>query len=136
MKIAGYKRINKTDFPEDEQALVEKIASSVNDGISNIQNALNKNLSISDNILCTVKDITVSVGADGVPTVSTSFQIDISGTIKGLIVILAQNQDNTSTYPTTAPFISFVQSGKNVIINHITGLQADNKYLLRVLALG
>jgi hypothetical protein len=60
--------------------------------------------------------------------------LSANGQVTGLTVIMANNITNSTTYPTGMPFISYTVSGKTVIFNNITGLQANNKYTLRVIA--
>lgn len=136
MKLPNFRRLIKTDFPQNEQNLVEKIASSLNYGLEVVYEALNNKISLQDNILCTVKDLQITVNASGIPIVQTSFRPTFPGTVIGLQVIKADNLTNTNTYPSSGISVSFVQTDTGILINHITGLQANNTYQLRIVAYG
>jgi hypothetical protein len=133
-KLSSYRRIITNDFDKDDKKLVEKMASPLNDSFNELYFAANGRLSLRDNIYCTVKDIDIIVDAGGNPLQLTSFNLDKDGTILGCNVLYAANQVNSNTYPTGQPFISFIQNGKSVIINNITGLQASQRYTIRIVA--
>ena len=133
-KLPGYKRLTTSDFEEKDKQLVEQMSIPLNDAIGSLYFAVGGNLTLKDNMLGTVKDIEVVVNATGTPTTQTSFRLDKTFTVLGCQVIKADNQTNSSVYPTGQPFISFVQNGNNVIINNITNLQANNRYIVRIVA--
>lgn len=136
-KLPSFKRLYKTDFPADSQALVESLSGSLNIGIESLYEALNKKLTFKDNFLGTVKEVILEVDSNGKPKSTTGFNLDgITATIEGLIVVRAENLTNSTTYPTGGIFLTYTQSSNNVIINHSTGLQANNKYKIKVMALG
>ena len=128
------KRLIKEDFDQKDQELIGKVGSILNPALEAITNTLNKGLNLVD-LNTQIKDVSVEVNANGLPKSITSFKSDLKGKCSGLVVINAQNLTNTSTYPTTTPFISFGLDGDQIIINHISGLQANNKYTLKVLAI-
>lgn len=136
MKAPLYKRIFKTDYKQDQQELVDKLAGSVNDGIEGLQGILNKNVSLGDNIYCIVKDIPVTVDANGFPKQSVSFSNTLANNIIGMNVIQAINNTNSNVFPTGAPFITFSENQRVIFLNHITGLPANNKFTLRIVAYG
>jgi hypothetical protein len=133
-KLATYKRIITSDFPDDDKKLIEQLAFPVNDGFNALYFAVDGRLGIRDNIFCTVKDVEITVNAAGIPTSSTSFNLDKQGQVLGCRVIYAANQVNSAIYPTSQPFISFSQNGNSVVINHVSGLQAGQRYVIRVVA--
>lgn len=140
MKLPSQKRINENDFDKEYQDLVKELASVLNTDIENIYLALSKRLSITDNVDCTVKTVTVLVDASGIPTTTTSFQLDRTGgtqvfsKIKGITVITATNNTNSTVYPTSQPFISWTQNEGRVTINHISGIPASNLFSLVLIA--
>lgn len=137
MKLQSFRRLLKTDFEQQYQGLIDKLASVLNIDIESVYNVLNKNVSISDNILCTVKDVTVTVDATGTPTQQTQFSLDSQVTkVLGTQVIYAINNTNSTSYPTGGIFISFTPTTTGVLINNITGLVANNSYTLRIIAYG
>ena len=134
MKLSNYKRLISTDFDEKDQALVEKMGRNLNDGIDNLYFALNNKLTFEDNFLATVKDVEVTVDAAGVPTTRTSILLGTTNTVKGTQVIATTNKTSATGYPTSCPFISYTQNGNTLFIDNITGLLANNRYVIRFIA--
>ena len=136
MKIQTYRRLFKGDFQQDEQPLVEKLSSTLNIGIETLYTALNKNISLKDNVYGTYKEISYVPNSDGTPETAAGFQIDFNGRVLGLQVIRVENKTSSDIYPTGGVFITYSQNGTQVNINHITGLVAGNTYNIRVFAFG
>lgn len=136
MKIPGFRRLNKGDFEPDYQSLIDKMGVVINQALDSLTSALNNNISIKDNIACTVKDITLTADSNGKPKNTTSFQISTTGQIQGLSIIKIDNLTNSTGYPTNGVVISYSQNNSNIIINHITGLIPNNEYQLRIISWG
>jgi hypothetical protein len=136
MKMSGYKRFLKTDFPSESQALIEKLSYSVNNGIEAVYGALNKNITLKDNILCTVKDISIEVDALGTPKANSTFTTGLTVQIIGLQILKVDNNTNSLGYPTTAPWISWTQVNNGIRIDHISGLVANNSHTIRLVVYG
>jgi cell division protein ZapA (FtsZ GTPase activity inhibitor) len=136
MKLPSFKRIFKTDYKPNIQATIEQLARSINDGMDNLFNMSNKNVSLDDNLYCIVKTITVTVDSTGTPKQTVGFKNTLSSKIKGLQVINAQNSTDSSIYVNNCPFISFSESSSFININNITGLPANNKFDLTIIAWG
>lgn len=136
MKIPQYRRIYTDDFEDDEQKLVEKLSSSINNGFDILYDLVNKKLTFKDNFNGTIKDITVVLNSSGIPTGNNSFSLDSDSRIVGLQVIKAINLTNSDIFPTAAPFVSFTQTERGVTINNVTGLQSGDKWQLTVQAYG
>lgn len=135
MKLPSFRRIITTDFEQEYQKLVESIGSTINDSFNIIYSALNKRLTLNDNIMCTVKEINVTVDSSGNPTAASTFSLDVQNTqIIGISVLRAENLTNSAVFPTNAPFISYAQTGNVIRINNITGLQANNLYRIKLVA--
>lgn len=134
MKLPNFKRLIKADYAQEFQDLIETLGFSVNNGVEVLYQALNKSLNLKDNIACTVKELTVEVKDDGTPKTQLTFTLDTSNRILGITVLSASNLTNPTIYPNFTPFISYSQSGKNVTINNIKGLQSGQKYSLTIVA--
>src|SRR6478736_3780426 len=100
MKLNSYKRIISTDYPTDDQKLIEQLGATVNDGISALYFVLSNRLTFEDNFLATVKEVDVTTGATGVPLNRTSILLNNNNVVKGVLVIAAVNKTNAATYPT------------------------------------
>lgn len=135
MKLPSYKRIITNDYDDEYHDLVETLGGSINDAFNQVFFALNKRLTIGDNFQGTVRSVDVTVDANGIPTSSTRFNLDTTAlSVQGLNVIRAENQTNTAIYPTSQPFVSFTQVNDSIVINHISGLQPNQRYRLRIIA--
>lgn len=127
-RLPGYRRIFKTDYEPQFQNLVDILSGSINNGFETLYDALNKKLSFGDNFANGYKDISVQVDASGFPKQTSSFLLDSDMKVIGLNVVLV-----TPT-PINAPYITFSQDSRTILISNITGLAANTRYTLRVLA--
>lgn len=134
MKFPTFKRIFKTDYPTEQQSLVEKLSLTINNGFEVIYNAMSRNVSLSDNIACTVKTLTTKVNSSGVPTSALSFTLDTVGQIKGVMAMNPVNLTNSSIYPTSGVTISHTQNNTIITIDHITGLTAGDNWQITIIA--
>lgn len=132
MILPNYRRINIVDYTADQQALVEKLASSLNIGVDNVYLALTNRLTFSDNFSATQKTFNITVDANGNPAQSISFLLNSANNtqprVSGTLVISAINNTVSNVYPTATPFISYTQNGNTININNIAGLPANNNF--------
>lgn len=133
MRLPGFKRLIKGDYPEDQQGLVEKLSEALNSGIEALYELGNKKISLRDNILCTVRDVDVTVDASGVPVTNTVISLDGTGRVEGVTVINAFNNNNTALTPTGQPFIVFQAQASAITVKKVTGLAAGSSWKLRVI---
>lgn len=134
IKLPSFRRLFTQDYPKEFQKLIDILSVSLNNGIEVLYNTLNNNVTLRDNIKCTVKDLVVSVDVNGTPAQNTAFTLDTTSKVEGVTVITALNQTNSNAYPTSGVFISGSQSTNTFLVNNITGLQPGQQYLLRVIA--
>lgn len=133
-KLPNFKRIITTDYPKENQAMIEQLGRSVNDAFNQVYSTLNGRVDLLNNISCTVRTVDVTVDASGIPINQTTISLNSTQQVIGCQVIQALNQTNSNIYPSGAPFISFTQIDQALLLNHITGLQANNRYTLRIVA--
>lgn len=123
------------DFPEENKELVEQMGSLINESFSELYSTINGRIEIKSNVACSVRDIEITVNTNGIPVNRTFIPLDNTFTqIIGVTVILAINQTNSSIYPTSQPFVSFTRAENGMIIDHISGLQANQRYFVRLIA--
>lgn len=135
MKLPSFKRIFDTDFDQQYKQLVQTLSATINIGFETVYEALNKKVSLAENIQCTLKDITLVVDSTGKPINRIAFTSDIPNMrVIGTQVIKVTNLKNSSTYPTGGVFITFIETNTGIEIQHVTGLVANNTYQLRVVA--
>jgi len=132
-KLSSYKRIVTNDYPKEERKFVEQIAGPINDSFNELYFALNGRLSLVDNLNCTVRTIDIIVDSNGLPTDLTTITTNKTTSVFGCNVVSAVNQSNTALYPTGAPFISYSAISGGILVNHVTGLQANNRYTLNII---
>lgn len=133
-KLKSYRRIITKDYKKEDQELVETLADPINDSFNEIYYTLNGRVDLVNNLYCSVRVVDVIADANGIPVNRTTFSLNNTQPVIGCIVLQAINQTNTASYPTGAPFISFTQLDQAILINHITGLQPNQRYTLRIVA--
>lgn len=148
MKLPSFKRLLKLDYEATYQKLIETLSNSLNYGIEVLYSAMNRQLSLTDNLLCDLKQVQVSTDTSGTPTSSVSFQLSNKAitTVQGIQVINVQNTTNTAAFPTGGVQVSFSltqNSGSSsasspyiVNITNVKGLIAGNNYTLTLIIWG
>jgi hypothetical protein len=135
MKLPSFQRLYDQDYKDEFKDLIRQMSLSLNTGIEVVYEALNKRLSLSENIACTVKEVKIIVDSNGIPTTETIFGLDsTSVNVEGCHVIKATNIKNPNTYPTSGVFITYTQVSTGVKIQHVTGLIAGEQYNVKVVA--
>ena len=132
MKLPSFRQLYSADYPSKYKDLIDILSISLNNGITVLYQALNNGLTLRDNLNATVKDVTVTVDTNGIPTTSTAFTLRGTSQLDGVMVLSAVNQTNSTTYPTSGVFINGNQNANVFTITHITGLQANQQYVVRV----
>ena len=136
-KLPTLRRLFKGDFKPEYGELVEKLITSINNGFDNIYDALNKKLTLKNNILCDVRDFSVQVGSTGIPTNSIILSIPFTNSVSVVTVGRVINITNTFSYPTSGVTVTWEQNGAGSIkINHIPGLKSGETYSIRVVIYG
>jgi len=135
MKLNNLKRIVVEEFPQDQQALVEKLAFSLNPMLDQLTTAFNKNIDF-DNLNQEILEFVVEVDANGRPRVATELRSNLRTRVRGYTVIRAQNENPNGPLPTSTPLISYNQNESGVRITGVTGIPANNKFRLTVIAIG
>lgn len=129
MKIQTPKKLRAEDFKSDQQDLVNKIAYVFNVFADEVYSVLNKGVDY-DNLNRQKVDIIVSINATGMIMNSPQIKTNLRGKIAGINVLNAIHTSSSTTYPTSAPFVSFTINGGILTILNITGLQANSEYKL------
>lgn len=133
-KLQSYKRIISSDFEEEDQALVDQLAQSLNTVIDDELYTLNGKVSLADNIYCTVREVDLTVDVNG-GTGNTRFNVNNPTVpVIGIDVVQVTNLSNSNIYPTGTPFISYTQLGGSVMINNITGLLPNYRWRIKLIA--
>lgn len=136
MKLASFKRLVKDTIPKEFHDIIDVVGNSINPFSEDIQNALNKNLTVDDNLNMEYKQLEFTVRDTGLPVNTTQFKTIVTGKIRGITVERVENLTNTGAFPTGAPFITYNQNDRLITIQHITGLSAGYKYRVTLLIKG
>lgn len=112
------------------------MAVSINYAFDTVYNALNNNLTFTENINCTITDITVTVDSSGTPnTPNLKFKLNTYQTnVNGLIVLNCYEEKHPNNGPPSAVFINFTKNQNYIIINNIKGLTANTSYVIKIMA--
>jgi hypothetical protein len=137
MLLPKFKRLVTTDFAQTYQSLVDKLAFILNSDIQNLYNVLNNQVSLKDNVYCTVATVQASTGPTGAITAPVVFQLNSQqNSLEGVIPINVTNITNPTNYPTGGVTLSYTQVQTGVQITNITGLPANSTMQMVVVAFG
>lgn len=128
MKVPSYRRLNKSDFADEFKDLVDRLGNSINSGIDVLYEALNKKITLSDNIACTVKDVDVEIDSKGQLKNKTQVKLDAKGQVIGITVINGYCTKDSSVLPVSGIFVNYIQSGDSIKIQNIVGLPVDRPF--------
>lgn len=137
MQMPSFIRLFSNDYDAQYQSLLQTLANTINPNGENTFDALSNNLTLKDNMLSIITNVTLSVNSNGIP--NNNQAISLNNTIKqleGIQVLYANNSTNATTYPTGAPFISWTQTVNAVTINHVTGLTPNDTWVLHLCVYG
>ena len=121
-KIQAPKTLRFEDFTSEQKELIQKLGEVVNPFQDDVYRQLNGNIDFDNLNRQIVENVTVKINSSGVLVNAPQIKITVRTRVRGLNVISATNVANSSTYPTTAPFISFTTKGDLLTIVNITGL--------------
>jgi hypothetical protein len=128
-KIQIPKKIRLEDFDNQYKDLIEKIGFSFNSFSDEVYAVLNGGINIV-NLNRQLVDVVVSINGSGQLVTQPQIKTTVSGKVRGINVINAVNTVNSSTYPTTAPFVNFTINSNILTILNVSGLQNNSEYRL------
>jgi len=132
MKINNVTEISAGDFEKDSRQTVGQLGEILNPFMQQVVELMDKRVGF-DNRVENFLSVEFTVDSAGVPLLNNKIK---TGKTKanGFSVIAAFNTDNASITATEQPFISFLQlAGGFVEVKKITGLPANQKYLLNII---
>lgn len=133
-KITTTKRLNKNDFSEEHQDLVDTLSFTINPFFEQVYNAFTNGLSFKDNFYGQSATVTTKVDAQGRP-VNNEIQYTLKTRPQSIMVLnVVNNTDSTGL--TGAPFIGFSLNGNTLTLNYITGLLPNKEYTISLFILG
>lgn len=127
--------IRTEDFDGDQKKMIDRIAFPVNTFMEQTSSALDRSLDFQ-NLNRELITLDITVDANGNPTTQTRYSSNLKSRVAGHNCISAINTTNPLVYPTSQPFISFIQNTNLVTINNVSGLQANQKYQIVLESIG
>ena len=135
-RLSNVRRIIIEDFPKEHRNSIEKLSIILNSFMDDVVDLTDKKIDF-DNLYQELITIKVIVDANGVPTQKTNFSTSRLLNSNGGIVISAANLTNSSSYLTSAPFVTFTSASNKLFnIKHVTGLIAGDTYELKLIIIG
>lgn len=132
-KIPSFKRITVEDFPQENQALINKLAFPINSFFEEVRAAFNKSINF-DNLAQELIVLSFTTNELGQPLNMLKFKTSV-GRVNGIVPISLKILSNSQAFVTQAPFINFSQSEKFVTIPYISGLTGSTKYEISLLVI-
>ena len=130
MKLPTQKKILKEDL-KDAPSYVDGIINPVNSFMESAYAALNKNLTLTENIASFVKVLEYRTPSTYPTMDNVEFLNQLKSKPTGVMVMQAYNKD---TYiPAAGPvYVPWVENAGSIIIHPITGLVASKIYVIRL----
>lgn len=134
-KLNGTRKLFVEDFDTKDRALVGKLAFTLNPFLNSVVDALDRNLTINDNL--NASEITIQFTAPASKASPIKTKTELNTNCIGTLITSVENLDNNNEILASAPFIQFNNSDDNQIqIYNVTGLTSGNRYRVRVILFG
>lgn len=135
-KLTSFPSLKSEDYDAKDRPIITKLAYSLNNTITELQQALNKGLNVTDNLNMAYRTIEVTVDASGTPLTTVNIKTGLSSNSTGIQVIKAVNKGVASAaFPNSTPFISYSENNQIITVSNIAGLPANVKFQLTLLIL-
>jgi len=131
MKLPSQKKILREDL-KDAPDWVSGIIGPVNNFMESVYQALNNNITFSENIASFIKEINYKTPS----TYPTMENVEFLSSLrtKAIGVQCLQVFDKSDYTPAAGPvYVPWVENNGKIIISPITGLQANKTYVVRLL---
>ncbi len=132
MKLPQSKKILKEDV-KDAPSWVDNIIGPINSFMETVYQAMNKNITLSENIASFLKEITYTTPSTYPSGVDN---VEILNTLKSRaigVMVMQAYEKNTYIPAAGAVYVPWVESNTNIVISTITGLAASKTYIIRLL---
>lgn len=132
MKLPSQKKILKEDLKE-APGWISGLIDPLNSFMESTYQALNRNLTFTENIASFVKEITYKTPAT-YPTGQEVVRFKNDLKTKPIGCMVMQVYEKTSYTPAPGPvYVPWIEDAGSIVISPITGLEADKTYLIRLL---
>lgn len=133
-KVTNIKRISKDDFNIEDQELVGRLAFAINPFLEQVTAAFNKGIDF-DNLNQDFVFLETEVNETGKPKLNYELKTTIKTRPKAVFCVGANNLTDT-TYPSSAPFITYTTNNNIIQILNISGLPANKRFRLSIIIIG
>lgn len=131
MQLPPTKKILREDV-KDAPPWIAAIIEPVNSFMENVYQALNGNITFTQNVNSFVKELTYRTPSSYPVIDQVSFQNNLK--VRATGVFLMQAFDKATYQPATGPvYVPWIEDNGNILVNSITGLAADKVYIIRLL---
>jgi len=133
-KLSGYRRIFKQDYSPENQEDINTLSATVNESFESIYDCLNNQVTLTENINCTLVTFTVSLDRDFKPVAPLAIKLNtFQKVVNGIIPINAVASNRTSQ-PTGGLFISYTINNNTTTSSNTTnqGNSAGNPLTINV----
>lgn len=132
-RLPTNQRLRREEFPE-APSWIERLIIPLNLFIEAVYSALNRNLTLQDNLACQIKELTFTTPADydsgGFPVVS--FSRTLPSRVIGLVVLqLLENSDNFTAIK-NGVFVDWRDLNTTITLAYVSGLQPSRSYSIRL----
>ena len=138
MKLPELTRLTREDFSDVEGDWVDKLISAMNSFQEQVYFGLNKNLTLSDNVVSQFKELEFTTASD-YETLNTWVDIKWSHgmTEKPRAVLIAQLAEKSGNYikNTTPVSLNWYLNNDSIVVYFIAGLANSKTYKARFLVL-
>lgn len=131
MKLPVTKKILREDLKE-APSWVRGIIDPFNSFAETVYQALNKNITFSENIRAFVKELTYKTTASYPTADNIEFLNELKVKATGVQVLQAIDKADYSPAPGPV-YVPWVEDNGTIVVSAITGLEASKTYLIRLL---
>lgn len=133
MKLPTQKKILREDLKE-APGWIGGIIDPINNFMESVYQALNKNITFTENISSFIKEIIYKTPSTYPVMENVEFVNSLK--TKAVGVFLMQAVEKTSYVPATGPvYVPWVEDNGTIIISPIQGLQANMTYVIKLLVI-
>ena len=136
--LGSYRNIYKQDYSPENQADIDTLSLTLNPAFQSIYSCLTNQVTLTDNINCTLSTFNTTVSSTFVPIAPLVIKLNsYQKSINGIVVINAVGTSNKNALPTSGVFLNYTLNNSNtsasttnnsntssltVNINYIVGL--------------
>lgn len=130
-KLPTQKKILKEDLKGSED-WINPLIDVVNSFMENVYQALNRNITFSQNVSCFIKELIYKTPSTYPTMDNIEFQSELSTKATGVFLMQAYERA-TYTPVMSAVYVPWIEINGVIVISPITGLAANKTYVIRLL---